>query len=84
MRKKKKELNDSLLRILGEQCWDVSNVKRDGSVVVRLRSTQRTSASESFERICSCIGDIPHAITFEDDSDAFRFRVDMTTNTLDE
>ena len=84
LRKKTKKLNDVLLHIVGSQCCEISSVKRDGSVVVRVKSTQHTTAKDAFERICSCIGDIPHAVTFDDDSEAFRFHVDLTTDTLEE
>lgn len=82
LRSKTKKLNDVLQHILGVPCWEISSVKRDGRVVVRIKSTQRTSAKDSFERICSYVGDIPHAVTF--DSQAFRFSVDLTTDTCDE
>lgn len=82
LRSKTKKLNDALQRILGVPCWEISSVKRDGSVVVRIKSTQCAAAKDSFERICSCIGDIPYTVTF--DSEVFRFSVDLTTDTFDE
>lgn len=75
---KLRKLSDVLGYILDPRNWEVSGVKNDGSIILRVRSAGILSAEQAFDRVCLKLTDIPHVVT--PDKETLRFSIDLTTS----